>query len=211
MRLCRHPYKGRDGKTRESAECYVEVMDHEGRRRRILEFTHKGATAELGRSVERLVSLRAVKHPPTPELSAWLEVMPATFTRQLAKWGLLDQRNVPHGKSLLEHLEDFRKSLVKNGRTEMHADIVAARVRNVFCGYGFACFSHVSTSALSDFRRTCRQSGLPKPVKRPRLASGRTRRSLPVRAASGARAVECNGGDRATAPRPIWKCSWLSS
>jgi len=31
MRLCRQQYKGRDGKTRESAKWYAEIKDHDGR------------------------------------------------------------------------------------------------------------------------------------------------------------------------------------
>src|SRR5580704_16036336 len=100
MRLCRQQYKGRDGKTRESAKWYAEIKDHDGRRRRIPGFTDKGATAELGRQVERLVALRAVKQPPTPELSAWLEGMPAALSGRLAAWGILDGRHLPHAKTL---------------------------------------------------------------------------------------------------------------
>jgi len=121
-------------------------------------FPDKGATAELGRQVERLISLRAVKQPPTPELSAWLEGMPAEFSKRLAEWGIIDQRHVLHGKTLLEHLKDFRESLLNKGGTAMHADIVAARVRNVIRGCGFAYFSDVSASAVADFLATCRRS-----------------------------------------------------
>ena len=167
MRVCRQQYKARDGKTRQSANWYAEVKDHNGRYRRIPGFTDKGATAELGRQVERLISLRAVKQPPPPELSAWLEGMPATFSKRLVGWGILDQRHAPHGRTLLEHLKDFRESLVNKGGTDMHADIVAARVRNVVRGCGFVHFAEISASAVSDFLATCRRNGLPKHVKRP--------------------------------------------
>jgi hypothetical protein len=56
MRLCRQQYKGRAVKTRESAKWYAEIKEHVGRRRRMPGFTDKGATAELGRQVERLVA-----------------------------------------------------------------------------------------------------------------------------------------------------------
>jgi integrase len=167
MRVCRQQYKARDGKTRESANWYAEVKDHNGRYRRIPGFTDKGATAELGRQVERLISLRAVKQPPPPELSAWLEGMPATFSKRLVGWGILDQRHAPHGKTLLEHLKDFREALVNKGGTEMHADIVAARVRNLVQGCRFVHFADISASAVSEFLGTCRRNGLPKHVKRP--------------------------------------------
>jgi integrase len=60
-----------------------------------------------------------------------------------------------------------RKSLVNKDRTAMHADIVAARVRNVLHGCGFAHYADISASAVLDFLATCRRSGLPEHVKRP--------------------------------------------
>jgi integrase len=151
MRLCRQQYKGRDGKTRESAKWYVEVKDHEGRRRRIPGFTDKGPTAEIGRQVERLISLRAVKQPPTPELSAWLEGMPAAFTRQLAKWGILDARHVGHSKPLAEHVSDFERSLEAKANTARYVAETGMRVRAVLDGCGFKFSSELSAARVASW------------------------------------------------------------
>jgi hypothetical protein len=160
MRLCRQQYKGRDGKTRESAKWYAEIKDHDGRRRRIPGFTDKGATAELGRQVERLVALRSVKQPPTPELSAWLEGMPAGFTRQLATWGILDSRHVGHSKPLSDHLGDFKRSLEAKENTARHVTETTKRVRAVLNGCGFKYQSDLSAARVASWLADQRTKGM---------------------------------------------------
>jgi integrase/recombinase XerD len=159
MRLCRQQYKGRDGKTRESAKWYAEIKDHDGRRRRIPGFTDKGATAELGRQVEKLVALRVVKQPPNPELSAWLEGMPATFTRQLAAWGIIDGQHLPNAKTLRGHLDDFHAGLLAKGDTPEHADLLRGRIRQILNDCRFAYLSDVSASALQTYLAERRRIG----------------------------------------------------
>jgi len=159
MRLCRQQYKGRDGRTRESGKWYAEIKDHDGRRRQIPGFTDKGATAELGRQVERLVALRAVKQPPTPELSAWLEGMPAALSGRLAAWGILDAQHLPHAKTLRAHLDDFHAALLAKGDTREHADLLRSRIGQILTDCRFAYLSDVSASALQTYLAERRRIG----------------------------------------------------
>ena len=101
-----------------------------------------------------------VKQPPDRELSAWLEVAPQKLAAKLAEWGIIDQRHVPHGKTLLDHVKDFRQSIVDGGSTEMHADTALAPVRNVAQGCKFNFYSDISASAIHEFLADCRRGGL---------------------------------------------------
>jgi site-specific recombinase XerD len=160
MRLCRQQYKNRHGETRESAKWYVDLKDHDGRRRRIPGFTDKGATTELGRHVEKLIALRVVKQPPTPELSAWLEGMPAGFTRQLAAWGILDSCHVGHSKPLSDHVADFKRSLEAKANTARHVTETAKRVSAVLDGCGFKYPSDLSAARVASWLADQRAKGM---------------------------------------------------
>ena len=116
MRVFKQKYKARDGKTKESAKWYVELRDHQETTRRIPAFTDKGLSAELGRKLEKLVSLRVLNDTPGPELARWLETIPSELRGRLSKIGLLDARTVAGGKPLKEHLEDFKANLIHAGR-----------------------------------------------------------------------------------------------
>ncbi len=157
MRLLRQQYKG-DGKTHETAKWYVEVKDHDGRWRRIPGFTDKGATAELGRQVERLVALRSVKQPPTPGLSAWLEGMPATLSGRLAAWGILDARYVPHAKTLPGASRRFPTALLAKGDTREHATYSRPASAVLTEVAGSFTFSEISASAVQTYLAERRRS-----------------------------------------------------
>src|SRR5262245_15249498 len=101
MRVFRQRYKGRDGATKQSAKWYVEIKDHNGCSQRVAGFTDKGQTAELGRRLEKLVAVRVMRDTPDPDLSAWLECLPAELRERLLEIGLLDSRSAANCKPLI--------------------------------------------------------------------------------------------------------------
>ena len=137
MRVYRPDYTDRNGKKRQYGRWYGEFRDHNGRIRRLRGFTDRGATVELGRHVERLVSLCAAGLPPDKSLNAWLSTLEAYLRRKLEEWSLLDTHRAAASKPLAEHVEDWEAALRAGGATEKHAAQQAWRVKRVaeVCGF----------------------------------------------------------------------------
>jgi len=157
MKVSKQKYKNRDGQSVESAKWYVRFKDHQELHRRLPGFTDKGATEELGRKIERLVSARAAGQPVAVDLSRWLETMPADLRTRLAKWGILDARAVSHSRPLAVHLDDFHASLLHKGCCEDHAETVTKRARRICEDSHFVFFADINASrvqrCLSDLRK----------------------------------------------------------
>jgi integrase len=179
MPVFRQQYKDKAGATHESSNWYIQFRDQSQRVRRLAGFTDRGATEELLRKIKRLAALKMVKDPPTPELFAWLETCPDNIASKLAGWGIIEQRHLPRGKPLIDlsprqedkpeisHVADFKQSIIDDDATAMHADILAARVRNIVQGCRFAYPSDIEADKVHAFLAECRRSGLPKRVGRP--------------------------------------------
>ena len=121
MRVFRMTYKDGGGWKRTVSKWYLEFRDHQDRVRRMPAFTDKRASEELGRKVERLVSLRVSGGQPDTTLALWLETIPTRLRTKLARIGLLNPQTVAASKPLAEHLADYEQSLLDKGNTTTHA------------------------------------------------------------------------------------------
>ena len=148
MRVFKANYKDRTGKQRESARWYVDFSDHNGVRRRLPGFTDKQATEALGRQLEKLAVCRMNNEQPGRELAAWLESCPVKLRGKLAEIGLLSRERAAGGKSLSEHLDDFRACLLARGNTNKHANMILRHCERVFDGAGFATWTDISASKV---------------------------------------------------------------
>ena len=84
----------------------------------------------------------------SPELACFVETMPPDKRERLADWGILDKTRVAAGKSLAEHLEDWKKALVAKGNGEEYVDLVSARA--VFEGCGFKFWGEVCAERVQN-------------------------------------------------------------
>ena len=109
------------GKLRRSPNYHVFFTDHLDTRRRIVAFTDKQASDELGRKIEKLVALVGAGERPDPQLARWIEKMPPHVRDKLAEWGILNERASAATKPLTVHLDDFRASLLATSSTTRHA------------------------------------------------------------------------------------------
>jgi integrase len=67
---------------------------------------------------------------------------------QLIEFELLDAKQVAAGKPLMEHIDDFEKSLLVKGRNEEYARLTTARARRVIEECGFVNWSDISASTV---------------------------------------------------------------
>ncbi len=131
MRVFRATYKDRKGRQRESSKWYVEFRDHLEMTRRLPAFTDKKASQEVGRRIERLVSLRLAGEGPDAELTRWLETALPRLKTKLVEIGLLDASRGEAAKPLVEHIEDWQAFLTAKGNTAAHVKLAVSRVKRI--------------------------------------------------------------------------------
>ena len=118
MRLFKTSYRDESGKIVKAKTWSVDFVDHLQIRRRIpLKITDRRACETIGRHIETLVALKVAGMQPDRTLTEWLETIPAKLRDRLAAIGLLSGERAAGGKSLNEHLDDFRAYLIAKGDT----------------------------------------------------------------------------------------------
>ncbi len=151
MRLFKATYTARDGSTREARKWYVELTDHRQIVRRFAGFEDKRKTEALGRQIERLICYRAAGEQPDPQLSQWLERIPDSLRSRLVSIDLLDSTRAAAGKPLMQHLDDFKQSMLDKGDTEKQAEQVTMRARAVMQGCGFKSWSDIRADRVERY------------------------------------------------------------
>jgi len=160
VRVFQSSYRDRTGKKRTTRTWYAELRDHRGRLRRLSAFVDKRASEEVGRKLERLVSLRSANERPDATLTRFLENLPAKLRRQLARIDLLDGSSVAATKPLREHVENYERALTDGGATPQYVQKTVNRVKAILDGTGAVFLSELTGGAVSRFLAERRANGL---------------------------------------------------
>lgn len=161
MRLFKPTYKDKKtGRQREVKKWWIEMRDHREILRRFPAFADKGRSRAFGMQIEKLINCRAVGQQPDAELTRWLERIPAKLMGRFVEIGLLDSTLAAAGKSLEEHIVDFRKSLLAKGNTAMHAQTVSSRAERIILACGFKMWSDIRADKVEQYLAGLRSSGL---------------------------------------------------
>lgn len=121
----------KNGRAKRSGNFYLEFRDHTGIRRRVPGFKDKRATEQLERNLEQLVAARVNGVLPSPDLARAVETLPAKLRNRLADWGVLDAGRRHSGKSIEEHLQDFKAELQAKGASDKWTSMVYFRALRV--------------------------------------------------------------------------------
>jgi len=114
----------------------------------------RGASVELGRTINRLNSLKSAgDNVLPPELARAVEVMPGTIREKLAAWNIITPSKSAASKPLLEHLADWQAALTARANTAGHVSATIARVGRIIRGCKFVTMADVSASDLQKFIR----------------------------------------------------------
>lgn len=157
MRIFQSSYRDRNGQTQRTARWYIEFSDHLERPHRLPGLTDRRQTEALGRRVLDLVGLKAGGQTLPPDMSKWVEGLPARIHRLLGKWGLLDTSKVAALRPLADHLDGaadlpgWRQHLIGKGNTARHVELNCARAKAIMRGCRFAYWSDVSASRVLAF------------------------------------------------------------
>lgn len=157
MKLYKPIYKDRDGKKKKCQHWYIGFTDNRQQRRRLPAFSNKRASEKAAEKIEELLSSGGIL---SPELQRWIENIPEKMRDGLVKFGLIDNQRVSEnlGKSLSEHLTDFRNSLENTGRKAKYARQVTSRIRFIFDECGFRVWGDIDANRVLDCLASLRGS-----------------------------------------------------
>lgn len=114
-------------------------------------FRDRKATEELARKLERLAATRMSDAPVSAELQRWIDGLPHKIRRKLAGVGLLDTRSLAASKPAREHVADYKRALLNDGRTDGHAALTAQRVEAILDGTKATFLTDVSLDAVKQY------------------------------------------------------------
>lgn len=136
--LGRPSYKNKGCRRRLSAIHHVRFKDGLGIWRRLPLFTDYQSSASFARKIVKLVSLRAAGETPDSDLSKWADQIEPAKRDKLFSWGVIERRRIAVDKPLAGHLDDWRDSILAEGRTSYHARQRYLRAKRILldeCGY----------------------------------------------------------------------------
>lgn len=156
MHVYRNTYRDRQGNMKRAARWYVDLQDHTGRRRRMPAFTDKKQSEALGRQIEKLAGCKVAGESLPVDLQRWLETLPLKMRDTLNRWGLLDGCKVAAGRSLLDHLEDWKLHLVARNSSRVHMTTSVARVQRIATDCRFTFLTDICADAVASFLQRLR-------------------------------------------------------
>ena len=150
MRIYKRKRKSGDGKVTTSHKYYVEFNDPSGIKRSLIAFTNKDASEEMGRNIQRLVELRLSGLQPNNGLLKFIESCSEETRASLLHWGVLDHQFGEMGKSLINHLADWKIELEAKGCSKKHIKEFISKVKRLiqYCNW-----ERLSDITSHDFNR----------------------------------------------------------
>jgi len=148
MRIFKTTWTDREGNKKPTKNWYVEFRDHLEIVRRLTAFTDKSLSEILGQRIVKLVNYKMAGENLDPQLSRWLEQIPARLRNKFVEIGLIDSKRAAAGKLLIEHLEDFKQSLLAKGNTTGYIDTIISRAGRIIKRCKFKVWTDVSASRV---------------------------------------------------------------
>jgi integrase len=159
VRVYKPTYRDRRGKTREASRWAIEFRDRADRVRRIAAFEDKAASVELGRKVQRLVSIGSAGHVTDPALSVWITHLPPGLRATLAKVGVLDISTLEASRPISAVLEDFLAEVRAGDCSEDWVRHLSARIKGVIEACGIEALPDFDGGEIAKHLHGLRQSG----------------------------------------------------
>jgi integrase len=137
--IFKQQYTAKDPKTgkktkKKSAHWYIDYKTADGTRKRVKGFKDRAATTQLAAKLER--------------------------EAELVQAGIVDRFKQHRKKPLVEHLSEFRESLMNKGTTKKQACLVYNRANAVISNCRFIYFADISGSRVQRYLAERRRNGL---------------------------------------------------
>ena len=160
MSIYKRTYKSAEGKTADCSKYSVQFTDHTGKIRRIVAFSSRSASAELERSIKRLVNIRQISGIMESSEIKFLESCPAAILEKLTKYGIINGHHAGSAKSMPEHIEDFRITMLAKDGTGKHTKETIGYIKRAVERCGWRQPSEIRAEEYQEFLLHLRDSGL---------------------------------------------------
>ena len=147
----RRRYTNTAGETATLTKWLVSFKDHAGIRHEVSGFADRQASAELGRRLEQLASVRASGMVPPPELARVIDGLDADLRDALIRWDMLDGQQGARTTRLSEHIETFVDALRRKGRSESTLHKVRTNLRRLATDCRLSFLSDLNASTVRKY------------------------------------------------------------
>ncbi len=154
MKVTRPIYKDAQGREKHCQKYRADFVDHIGVRRRITLFSNKKESERAGSMIEWLIATGG--RITDPDLQRWIESVPAAVRGKLAEFGLIADSGA--GKSIADHLTDWKDSLLAKGTSEKHAELLHNRAKRILETCGVSVWSDINLHHVEMTLRDMRAS-----------------------------------------------------
>ena len=138
----------------------LRFTDHQAKRRQFSTRTRdRGTALVIQHKIERLIDARTRGDVLQQDLVLWLDACHPVIRQRLQEWGIVEARAVSAGKPLDEHVEDWKQSILDNGRTERYADLSAMRVGKLLEAGHCELFSDIEAGDVQEILAGWRREG----------------------------------------------------
>jgi integrase len=151
MKIYKPTYRDKQsGAVRKCRHWYLTFTDNRRIRRRLPAFSNKRATEKAAEKIEELLSSGGIL---SPDLQKWIENLRENMREKLIKFGLIDNQRISNhlGKTLAQHLDDFRGALLAKGNGKGYADQIKTAVELIFTKCGFKVWSDIDANKVYTF------------------------------------------------------------
>jgi integrase len=156
MSLYRPSYRVK-GERFQSPTWWIQFRDHREIRRKIRGLPDRRTTEAMEERLKHLVHARASATPPTTDIRRWCDALPARTRETLARFDLLDRKQVAAAEPLTVHLASWAEHLAAKGTSERQRKQVTARAAKVIKGCRFVSFADVDATRVERFLRDRRE------------------------------------------------------
>lgn len=138
---------------------HIEFFDVMGHNRRVIGYTDKDASEEMGRMLDRAVAMRQAGGLLSMEMLKWLEMLPPRIRNGLAKWNVIDPQRAAAGRPLKEHVDDWAAMLEAKGDNPRYIQNVHSHVIRIANGCNWRNLSDVTAISAQKWLAEKRKAG----------------------------------------------------
>ncbi len=125
---------------------HVEFSDAADITRRVIGFADKGASAELGRMLDKAVAIRQSGGILAGDMLKWLETLKPAVRDNLAKWNVIDPQRAAAGREIMEHVAEWAAVLEAKGDCREYVKASVSRMTRLISGCNWIRLSDVTAA-----------------------------------------------------------------
>ena len=153
-------YMARIFKRKGCRRYHVEFSDTSGITRRVLGFTDRAASLELGRMLDRAVAIRQSGGILAGDMLKWLETLKPAVRNNIAKWNVIDPQRAAAGKEIMAHVEEWAAVLAAKGDHPRYVRNAKSHLERMAKGCGWRSLSDITASAAQRWLADKRSQGM---------------------------------------------------